>query len=936
MGGWLGSSSGIVGRASERSAVARFVAAIPSGPIGLAIVGDPGIGKSTLIDEGIAQASDSGCQVLSARPAAPEASMSFAGLIDLLEPVIDQVVAELAPPQREALEVALLRRGLGGIRPDERAVSVAFLSVLRSVGARSPVLLAIDDAHWLDRPTARVVQFAIRRVSAEPVGVLVATRTGERQRVALERALPELQRTELHVGPMSLAELHHVVSERGGIRLARRALLKIHELSGGNPFFAIELAAELERRGQRLAPAEPLPVPATATGLLGGRLARLPARARLALLVASAAGRPTIALLDAFDPAWNAGELLSHAERRGAIEIASGRIRFSHPLVASTVYSGAPESDRRRVHRRLAEVAGEPEQRARHLALASTGPDEAVAAALEDAARIADARGAPDAAAELCELAHDATPPAFNAARRRALSAADHYLRAGDLKRARALADEVVAAEPTRAELARALHLLAKVSYYGESFPEAAEYLTRALAHAGLDPGQRAQILLELVYVTQAVVGFPAAAEHARSALVDAERGDEPGLLAEAMAVAVMADFLSGHGLDSERLERALELEDPARRTAVNLRPSLIAGLIFAWIGELDRALAMLDQLRAWLIESGEEAQLATIAFYGAAVHCWRGEPRTAMAHARETFELAEMIDSEASRGLALSAMATADAYLGNVDDAVREANESVAAFERVGWRVAASFPLTALAFLHLSLDEPAAADRALRPIVSLLESAGLGEPSSAPFLPEEIEALIGIGELSTAESLLAVLQERAERLDRAVSLARTARCRGLLDAARGDLESALRSFGLALEQHDRAPVTVEQARTLLALGMTQRRANKRREAGESLDRALTIFDRIGAMQWAKRTRDDLARLGLRRSAGNQLTPTEEQVASRASSGMTNREIANALFISPKTVEANLARVYRKLGIRSRAELGRQIADRERSRAINT
>jgi DNA-binding CsgD family transcriptional regulator len=213
-----------------------------------------------------------------------------------------------------------------------------------------------------------------------------------------------------------------------------------------------------------------------------------------------------------------------------------------------------------------------------------------------------------------------------------------------------------------------------------------------------------------------------------------------------------------------------------------------------------------------------------------------------------------------------------------------------------------------------------------------MLAGSARGEPSTAPSLPDEGEALIAINELSLAESLLDGFQSRSEALDRAISLAPALRCRGLLLAALGDREGALAALRQALAQHELAPRPIDEARTLLVLGQIHRRANQRRAAGDTLERALAIFERLGARQWAERARAEIARLGLRRKAGNELTPTELQVAQQASSGMTNREIAAALFISPKTVEANLARVYRKLGISSRAQLGRQMAERERTK----
>ena len=941
MAGWLEHSGEIVGRDRERLAVGGFLGAVPAGLVALVVEGDAGIGKSTLLRDGVAQARDRGFRVLVCQPAAAETRMSFAALGDLLEPVIEEVVPEVPLPQRRALEAALLRVEPAGSSRDERGVSVAFLNVVRLLCEGSAVLLAVDDAHWLDRPTARVLDFASRRLGGSPVGLLVSVRVGggERVPIDLERTAYPNRVERLRLGPLSVAALHQLLRLRQGAAPPRRVLLRVHEFSGGNPFFALELAEALSARKVPLAAGDSLPVPATLGELVARRLGRLPAQTREALLVASALAKPSLRVIEAFDPRWQTSGVLAKAERRGLIAVGEeGRIRFSHPLVASTLYGGAGVFDRRRVHKRLAEIVTDSEQRARHLALAADGSDERVAMALEQAAEIADARGAPDAAAELCEFAREVTPADRpDAARRRNLAAADRHFTSGDWDRARMLAEEVIARGASGPELAGALHLLAKVQYHGDSFPEAARLLRDASEHAGDNPAVRAPIELDLAYVIYTFEGFPASAEHARAALEHAEKLAQPGLLAEALAVVTMADFLSGEG-PCPRPARARSRARGPHQAGTGQRAAVAdRGRDYDADRESEAACATLEDLRASLIERGEESELVMIGGpHIVLASCWRGDLEAAARRAGETFDAATQLDTGVARALGLCALATANAYLGNVEDARQQAIESVELFAAVGWHIQTAFALAALGFLHLSLDEPAETDRFLRPVVSVLEEVGLGEPSSAPFLTDEIEALIAVGDLGLAESLLDTLEKRARALDRAVSLAPAARCRGLLLAARGDCESAFAEFRLALEQHERALRPVELARTLLALGRVQRRANRRRAARETLERALEIFEQRGAAQWARRTRTELARLGLRRRAGGELTPTELQVAERAASGMTNRQIAGVLFVSPKTVEANLARAYRKLGIASRAELGREIARRERPTATKT
>lgn len=926
---------GIVGREVECRVVSGWLDAVGAGLVALVLEGEPGIGKSTIWREAVAQARERGYRVLACEPSEAEAGMSFTGLGDLLEPVIDQLLLELAVPQVRALEAALLRLEAAHSPRDDRGVSVAFLNVVRLLCAESAVVLAIDDVQWLDRPTARVVDFALRRLASAPVGVLVSARLGARKRsmIDLERSVDSQRLQRVRLGGLGLAALQHLLEAREGAGLPRRLLLKVHELSRGNPFFAIELAHALAGRDEPLAPGEQLPVPETLSELVAGRLARIGADAREALLIVSALAHPSRALIQSFDRERDVSDLLARAERHGLIEVDRDRVRFSHPLIASTVYANAAMLDRKRVHCRLAEIVPDPEQRARHMALAADGTDEQVADALEQAADVADARGAPEAAAELCELACQLTPPDLpDAARRRKLSAANHHFTAGEWERARVLCEAAIADGATESELARALHLLAKIHYYGDSFPEAARLLHEALGHAGEDASVRAPVELDLTYVSMAFEDLQAAAAHSRAALEYAQVLDHTGLEAEALAFSVQMDFICGHGLDRERLQRALDLEDRTRRVPVALRPSLIAGLILSSIGESARACELFDELRTSLAERGEEqASLPVMAGIAMVLaYCWHGDLKAAGQRAQETLDAAAQVGTKTARALALAAMATANAYLGEVEATRRQARESVELFREAGGSLIIVYPLVALGFLHLSLEEPAEADRVLRPVVAMMEGAGLAEPSRASFVANEIEALIGIGELAQAESLLDAFEQAARAMERPVSLAPTARCRGLLLAAQGEHERAIEALLYAIEQHEQAPRPVDLARTLLALGQIQRRANRRREARQTLERALKIFQEVGAKQWAKRTRGELARLGLRRDAGSELTPTEEQVAERAASGMTNRQIAGALFISPKTVEANLARVYRKLGISSRAELGRRIAERER------
>ncbi|MGH3016547.1 MAG: AAA family ATPase, partial [Gaiellaceae bacterium] len=364
----------------ELAAVVAFLQATETLPGVLLLEGEAGIGKTTLLRAGMAAASRSRFRILSARPVEAESSLSFAALGDLLDERLGEVLGALPAPQRRALEVALLVSDPDGPPPDRRAIGIGVLAALRALAAAEPLLLAIDDLQWLDRESARVLQFALRRLRDEPIGMLAAFRSGrERTPLELERIFSEDRLRRVHVSPLSLGALHRLLRDRLDANFPRPTLRRIHETSGGNPFFALELARVLERHGRPLDPGERLPVPDDVHELSRDRLAALPPETAAALRAAAALSQPTLALVSA--AARGDRSVLEPAIEAQIVELEGDRVRFTHPLLASAAYGGI--EGRRELHGRLAEIVVDPEERARHLALAATGPDPSVAAALE-------------------------------------------------------------------------------------------------------------------------------------------------------------------------------------------------------------------------------------------------------------------------------------------------------------------------------------------------------------------------------------------------------------------------------------------------------------------------------------------------------------------------------------------------------------------------
>jgi hypothetical protein len=559
------SAAGAVGREREMAAVAAFLDAVPSGPTGLVLEGAAGIGKTTVWSAGAALAAGRRFTVLSSRPAESEATLSFAALGDLLDGALDRALPVLPPPQRRALEVALLMADPAGSPPGQRAVCVAFLAVIRHLSASAPVVIAIDDLQWLDVPSAAAVEFALRRLADERAGLLASVRDpgGDRPASATRTGLPADRLTRLRMGPLTRDAFESAVRGVAGSALSRLTIRRLFDASGGNPFYGLELARALQRAGGEPAPEEPLPVPADLHGVLSARLASLPADTRDALLVASCLRSPTTTMLEqaSGEPALAS---LRTAAGQGVVEVEGAVVRFTHPLFASAIYSGAPADRRREVHRRLGEIAPTLEERARHLALSSAGTDEHVAAALDQAAGAAATRGAPDVAAELTELAAMLTPPDRLPARwRRRADAGGYLFRAGDTARARRQLEALVGEMPPGRDRAEALLVLARILIHDAGEAAATPLFEQALEEAAASPVLQARIHVEIGRLCHSDLAY--AARHAEAGLALAQLVGDPGLTGEALVAKLFTDFLTGRGLDVELGERAMELERDAR-----------------------------------------------------------------------------------------------------------------------------------------------------------------------------------------------------------------------------------------------------------------------------------------------------------------------------------------------------------------------------------
>jgi DNA-binding CsgD family transcriptional regulator len=913
----------LIGRDEELDAARGALATLPTI---VALEGEAGIGKTSVWRAVAEELEAGGHVVLSARPAEAETHLSYAGLADLLDPVLDDSLAELPAPQREALAAALHRAESGGRAPDQAAIAFAVLGALRNASRDRRVILAVDDLQWLDGPSLFALEFAVRRLRDESVGVLLALRLDSTQSPAIEfgRWLPEERVRKIRLGSLSLGAVQHLVQDRLDAVLPRPLLQRVHEASGGNPLFALELARALQQRGAHQQLGEPLPVGGELRELLRARVGALSNDTQHALLVAASMPQPTVALVaEAAGPA--ARESVREAVDAEVLELEDDRIRFIHPLFASAVYLDTDPDRRQAVHRRLAAVVADPEQRAWHLALCTEGADSGVAAALDEAAGIARARGAPQAAAELWERASRMTPDDdVEAVHRRRLEAGAAYFEAGNTARAETLFTQAAEVAPAGPARAAALVRLARLYHYAGDQRVAVKLFRESLEHAGTDPSLQADaadgLATSLFFLRE---DLPEALEQARFAARIAASEGNRGAVAVALGTQGHIEAVLGHREAVATLKSAVALEDHVRAVPIMRHPSFQLAFARVWSDELDAARAALTDIEERAVEQGDESSLPFVLTYLSLAEFLAGRWEEALRAADEGADVALAAGSATGRAFALSVRALVASGLGRERAARSDANEALALAER-GSMFAMTTSLWALGLLELSLDRPAEAHELLAPLVARVEDAGIGELGSIRFVTDDVEALSRLGDLDSAAALLARFEQQAHRLGRLSAIGAAHRCRGLIAAAVGAADEAQAECTRALAEFEQLPLPLERARTLVALGLAQRQARQRRAARTSLERGLRIFEELGASLWAERARVELGRISGRAPSRGELTASERRVAELVAEGRTNREVAAALHVTPRTVEGTLSRVYAKLGVRSRTELARR------------
>jgi DNA-binding CsgD family transcriptional regulator len=927
-----------IGRVAEIREIGAFLARSSVGLAGLLLVGAPGIGKTRLWRYGLKLAEQRGMQTLTARPAAADATFEFGGLADLLSDIHDEAIAALPRVQRDALEIALLRAagaadGKRAARAvDEQVLAAGLLSLLRLLARERPIVVAGDDLQWRELPSARLRGLVVRRLERDRVAVLLAIRAegagGDRDSEAAALVLPELDpdlTTRRQLGSMSVAALHELIRTRTGLVLHRPTLVRIHEVSGGNPFYAIQLAQAFAAAGAQRLAGEALPVPHDLEELVGSRLDAVTSEAQGMLLYFAALPRPTAeGLARVVEDSERLDALLDEAVGAGIIEVDGVALRFGHPLLGTVHYLRASPSRRRAVHRRIAEATDDPGQRAYHLALAAAGPDAEVAADLDLAASRAKERGARDQALGLFEHALAATPEGdAGEIRRRTLAVAEAAFEAGDAGRARELLEGMRAslpAGPERAEVLLRLGVIAQT----EDFEMSVDLLRAAERESGDDLRLRARVLSELArFPTWLVLGIDEVERVAREGVELAEQIGDPERLAHSLALLGSVRYRSGRGTPDDLMVRAVALEEAAGIVRVDEDggPSIIYAEMLADADEPDRGRARLEHLCVLGRAERDPAVSYPLAIL-AELEFELGHWDRAEAVAVEALESSTVSGREATEVLARSALAMVRGGRGSVDEARELGTSALDLADRIGR--GGRMPRGALGLLELSIGDAAAAWRWLEPAVARILPLGLLQP--APQVTDSAEALAALGRLEAAERLVDATEPNARRLGNGCAIAMTLRARAAVTAARENLAGAESLLVEAVSIGERVGRPLEHGRSLLALGSLRRRLQRKREAAEALGDALAIFEVLPAPVWAERARKEAGRIGGRshsssEEAGGRLSATERAIVNLVRVGQTNREVADALHLSPKTVEWNLTRIYRKLGVRSRTEL---------------
>ena len=884
----------------------------------LVIRGEVGVGKSALLAYAADRAAGK-LRVLRGYGAESEAELPFAALHQLTRPVLDHV-DRLPGPQAAALRGAFgLATGHG---EDRFLIGVGALSLLAEVAEEQPLVCLVDDAQWLDQPSADALSFAAHRLEAEGVVLLFAARDDDVHAFTA----PSFQ--ELRLGGLDADAAGALLAERFPAGLALDVRDRLIQATQGNPLALLELSASLDAHqlaGRAPLP-EPLPAGAGVERVFLERVRRLPESTQTLLLAAAAEETGDPAVIFRAARAFGTGvQAFGVAESAGLVRIAEGRIRFHHPLVRSAVYRGVPVSQRRAMHRALAAaLLGEEhaDRRAWHRAAAAMEPDPEVADELERSAERARRRSGYAAAARALERSAELTVTEELRSRRLA-DAADAAWLAGQPDRALGLLDRAASgvSEPRlRADVA---HLRGVIELRRGVPADAFTILAAGSAEvAQVDPIKALAMLLPASEAASYAGDVALTIEAARRAAA-LPRGEQRidqftlGLLVGVGSI-LEGDTARGAPLLREAVVLAAAFDDPSRLG--------FAGAAARYLGDDTATHDFYARAVARARATGELVLLPYLLESLAVAEVAAGRYAAATANASEGLRLATETGQESSVCRNLSTLALLAALQGHEEACQSYAAEALEHAVPRGLRLQAASASWALALLDLASSRPA---EALARLEKLVAGSETGHPVIALLsVPDLVEAAVHANQPQRGQTALAGFEQWATHTAPPWALALVPRCRGLLSAG----AAADRHFAEALRLHGPSSRPFDRARTQLLYGEALRRARRRVDAREHLRAAFTTFEQLGAAPWAERARNELRVSGETARQRNpstldQLTPQELQIARFVGRGATNREVAAQLFLSPRTIDYHLRQIFTKLGISSRAELIRLHVD---------
>jgi DNA-binding CsgD family transcriptional regulator len=917
----------LVGRDQDVARVRQLLDDARRGRSGTLVVEGPsGIGKTALLDDAVASAGD--FRVLRAGGLKSESSLPFACLYDLFRDTVDSW-DRLPAPQADALRGALALSA--ATEGDRLACAAGALSLLGMLAENQATLVVVDDAQWLDEPTLETLLFAARRLHADRAAVLLARRTGSKRPEGVAD-LPTLRLQGLDV-----EEAGQLVGEHRGWVPAASVAARLHAHTDGNPLALRELAALLTEgqvSGVEALP-DPLPLPRSLTQLFAERLGALPVDSQRLLSLAAADFEGNMATIDTAAADLGVDDVdaaLRPAEDAGLLTVTDGRAHFQHPLVRRVAYERFTPSERRTVHHALAAAStkwGHDDQWAWHEATAAVGPDEAVAGALERVAGDARRRRGFASAADALKRAAVLSGPGV-ARGCRLVAAADAARLAGRPAEALRLLGEAAEDGGDPAWAGEVDAVRGRIELLHGRTGLACELLRSAAERfEATDPDAAARLFAESAFATLLSGDVMASVELARRTRESRPwRGTEADLIIDLILGTSL--FHVGRAAEGFRLllraAETAETADAAEAGCGEADPQFLvyAGLAFTWVGKYRRARRLLDRV---VREARHASALSTLpsALYATAYLDSRsGRLDAAAATAQECVTLSAANGDFLWRYLALGCLAFVAALRGDERVCWEYADQATA----LASTLEIHYPATigdALGLLELGCGRPEGAIERLEPVNRKGLSAAGPPVMGRPTAPDLVEAYLRTGR-PVPPTIVEQLSSSLPADDEFPALAAlTWRCRGMLER---DDDTAVTYFTNALRAHERSDNPYQRARTLLSYGERLRRSGQRRESRPVLREALELFARAGATVWERRARDELEATGAVAYRGGPtpsqpLTSQEFRIAMAVMEGRTNREVAAALFLSPKTVEFHLARIYRKLGVRNRTQLAR-------------